>query len=545
MPALRLIKYTASQSQKTGNEPCKRPARGFCMSTMNFLIHSATSLLIVLVLAHSSSLRASDDLQLRFTAEERAWLAEHRKIVVGGEVDWAPFDFVDKSGRYAGIANDYLQIIGEELGLEIEIITESSWDRLLGMMRHKEIDVLPAIYYAKEREQFLNYTAPYARVTEFIYSRDDTQGIATIDDLKGKNVAVVKGYTLERVLHAEYPDIKLVTAPDIQGCLKKLVLGEVDAFIGDLASTSYNIRTYSLSGIKPVAPGPFPEPSVHMGIRDDWPELRDMIQKVLLAIPEKRRAAISGRWFSGVDARSEAEIQAAQSSGDDTLTDRDIWWFVAAGLVLLVLLIPVLLRRFGSDRQDEWFSSAVVRRIGAVAVMLFLVVVMVLAWYSLERVQDRLRQDLGNRLSIINSSVHQALWTWLVGRQELVFDLTHDPEVLEAATALLSAPRNPQALRADPAMEQLRKLLAPRLERMNARGIFIIAPDRISIASMRDTNLGTVNLIARQRARLMDRAFAGETVFIPPIVSDIPLRDHSGQMVTRAPTMFYRSATSE
>ena len=51
------------------------------------------------------------DLQL--TQEERAWLTSHKKIVVGGETDWAPFDFIDGTGEYAGIANDYLKIIGE------------------------------------------------------------------------------------------------------------------------------------------------------------------------------------------------------------------------------------------------------------------------------------------------------------------------------------------------------------------------------------------------------------------------------------------------
>jgi PAS domain S-box-containing protein len=88
-------------------------------------------------------------------------------------------------------------------------------------------------------------------------------------------------------------------------------------------------------------------------------------------------------------------------------------------------------------------------------------------------------------------------------------------------------------------MTRLRTLLQPHLDSMNARGIFIIAPDRFSIASMRDANLGTRNLIAQQRSKLMDRAFAGETVFIPPIVSDVPLRDQHGQMVQHAPTMFF------
>ena len=755
------------------------------MLRMKFTLSALLCMLLsAMVLPYTPLLWAGEDLRIQFTADEQAWLADHQKIVVGGEVDWAPFDFVDKSGRHAGISNDYLQIIAETLGVEIEIITDPSWDKLLDMMQRKEIDVLPAIYYARERKEFLDYTDSYAKVTEFIYARDDTSWISTLDDLKGKTVAVVGGYSIENVLRSEYPDIRLVTSPNIHESLKKLILGEVDAFVGDIASTSYNIKTYSLSGIKPVARGPFAEPLVYMGIRDDWPELRDLIQKVLTAMPEEQHAEIRGRWFSKVDQLTEpgdpfikltaderswlaehpvirvhnetawapfnfaedgvpkgfsidtmnllarkvglqieyvtgpswgefmemmkhreldvmlnivktpdrqkyllftppyaenpntilsrkdapyrtlealvgktvsvpkgffyeevlkqeypgikvlplrgtidtmkavsfgtadaalgelavfnhlmaehlltdvsvtgevkigdrelsllniathknmpllasilkkglkaistdearaiqqkwlstsaVDARIAEPSVDASATmDRRIWWFIAAGLVLLVLLIPALLNRLEGDREREWFSSASVRRLGAVAVVLFLVVVMGLAWYSLERVQDRLRNNMGNQLSIINNAVYQALQTWLDGRQELVIDLAHDPEVLDATRTLLTLPRNAQTLGSAPVMSELRTLLAPRLQRMNARGLFVIAPDRISIASMRDANLGTENLIALQRSRLMDRAFAGETVFIPPVVSDVPLRGEDGQMVQRAPTMFF------
>ena len=40
--------------------------------------------------------------KLAFTPQEKTWLAAHPKIVVGGETDWAPFDFVDGNGEYAG-----------------------------------------------------------------------------------------------------------------------------------------------------------------------------------------------------------------------------------------------------------------------------------------------------------------------------------------------------------------------------------------------------------------------------------------------------------
>ena len=50
------------------------------------------------------------------------------------------------------------------------------------------------------------------------------------------------------------PDYDLITAPTIQDALKKLITGEADAFIGDIISTSYNIKELSLIGIKPIAP---------------------------------------------------------------------------------------------------------------------------------------------------------------------------------------------------------------------------------------------------------------------------------------------------
>ena len=91
---------------------------------------------------------------------KRQWLATHKKIVVGGEMDWAPFDFVDETGAYAGLANDYLKIIGEKLGIEVEMITGPPWDELLAMIRRQEIDVLPAIYHSEEREAYVNFTDP-------------------------------------------------------------------------------------------------------------------------------------------------------------------------------------------------------------------------------------------------------------------------------------------------------------------------------------------------------------------------------------------------
>jgi ABC-type amino acid transport substrate-binding protein len=133
-----------------------------------------------------------------FTSDELVWLREHDKIVVGGEKDWAPFDFVDESGKYAGIAKDYLKVIGERLGLEVEFVTGPSWNELLTMARQKKIDLLPALYYTEERAAYLHYTKPYTRVTEFIYGRAKGKGSPQWRTLKARPWPWLKGIRSNR-----------------------------------------------------------------------------------------------------------------------------------------------------------------------------------------------------------------------------------------------------------------------------------------------------------------------------------------------------------
>ena len=40
-------------------------------------------------------------------SEEREFIRQHPNIVVGGEMDWPPMDYVE-NGEYKGAAKDYL-----------------------------------------------------------------------------------------------------------------------------------------------------------------------------------------------------------------------------------------------------------------------------------------------------------------------------------------------------------------------------------------------------------------------------------------------------
>ena len=290
---------------------------------MRFNLKSPTFLtgfLSFLLILTLSAICIGDEKEKILTVEEQAWLADHQKIVVGGEMDWAPFDFVDENGKYTGIALDYLSIIREKLGIDIEIVTGDTWDELLSKLENKEIDVLPALYYAKEREDYANFTSSYIEVTDFVFTREDDNSISGFDDLHAKTTVVIKGYTVAGLLEKDYPEFNLIYAEDIRDALNILITGKADAFIGDIISTSYNISEYSLFGIKPIVPVPFLESDVYMAIRKDWPILKTVIDKVIKTISEDEHKKIRNKWVSYTEEKIQKEAH------DISLTPKELDW---------------------------------------------------------------------------------------------------------------------------------------------------------------------------------------------------------------------------
>ena len=108
------------------------------------------------------------------------------------------------------------------------------------------------------------------------------------------------------------------------------------------------------------------------------------------------------------------------------------------------------------------------------------------------------------------------------------------PHLVSLTEKLLQIPQNKQSLQNSQALNDIRVFFDQHEEDFGRVGFFIINKDRVSIASRRDTNLGTENLIAIQAPQLLDRAFQGEAVFIPPILSDIDIQSEKlGEAPTR------------
>lgn len=80
--------------------------------------------------------------------------------------------------------------------------------------------------------------------------------------------------------------------------VRAVSMGKAFAFIGDLVATPAMINEFGLRNIKAACPSGLPDHPLAMGIRNDWTELRNIIDKALGSIPVAEKTAIINKWSS-------------------------------------------------------------------------------------------------------------------------------------------------------------------------------------------------------------------------------------------------------
>jgi ABC-type amino acid transport substrate-binding protein len=286
-------------------------------------------------------LTQSNKNQIKLSLDEEQWLANHPNIRVGDDFAWPPFTFRDDNGGFSGIAAGYLEKISERLSLNIKPVWGLSWKEVLNQIKKGDLDVLPAIAHTKEREEFLNFTDPYISFPIVIATRKNGLFVDSLSDLAALNVGVVAGYVTQDLLSSKHPEINLTPFKNLAEGMAALQDADIDAFVDNLGSITYQIDNLRLKNIKIAAPTEY-RFELSIGVRKDWPQLVNILNKGLASISEQDRTAIKNTWMA-----------LNVSFGTDIKTI--LLWAVpiAAGLVIFVGFIVIWNRRLGQEVSEH------------------------------------------------------------------------------------------------------------------------------------------------------------------------------------------------
>ncbi|WP_407473351.1 EAL domain-containing protein [Pseudomonas putida] len=279
---------------------------------------------------------------LTLTDEENAWLAAHPQLKLGVDASWPPFEFRDQEGRYQGLAADYIAMIQQRLGVTFKPVEPSSWTEVLAQARESRIDLLPGIMSTPERQGFLAFTRPYLDFPIVILAHKGGAQPRKLADLYGLKIAVVENYAPHELLRTHHPDLNLVALPNVSSTLQALATDQVDAVVGDLASSIWSLRQLKLDGLYVSGETPY-RYQLAMAVPRDKSVLVGILDKVMADMSSSEISQIQQHWVGNV-------------------VDQRMFWsdLLVYGLPTVLLLMAVLAVVIRINRR---LSSEISRRI--------------------------------------------------------------------------------------------------------------------------------------------------------------------------------------
>ncbi len=238
-------------------------------------------------------------INFELTPLEKAWLKNHPVIRIGGPRSFPPFHYFEgKDELLKGISADYIFSILNQLGVKVEVQKNLSWPQVLKRARAGQIDLIPCTARTLERDTYLNFSRPYLSFPLVIISRNDASFIGGIDDLHGKKLTVIPKNSIVEWLARDKINFIPFHVESPFKALEAVSLGRADAHIENLAAAGYLIQKKGLVNLKVAAPTPYGNYDLYMGVRKDWPELLDILNKALGAMRPDQHMEIRNKWLS-------------------------------------------------------------------------------------------------------------------------------------------------------------------------------------------------------------------------------------------------------
>lgn len=271
------------------------------MKPLKLLVSVLAALLLSMIVVSSATYANgnSPKPQIQLTREEQDFISEHPVIHLGVDPTFVPYEFIDTDGTYKGIAADYIALICERTGLQMEVAKGLTWTEAYEKAVQGQLDVLPCVGQTAERERYFLFSDTYFTFQRAIFVNEDTKDIRSFEDLNGKTIAVQMNSSHHSYM-TQFSDIKLSLYPTVEAALRAVSIGTEIAFIGNFATSSYLAKSLGISNLKYI-PIEVKEDdqsqSLHFAVRKDWPELVSIINKALASITKQERTEIINNWI--------------------------------------------------------------------------------------------------------------------------------------------------------------------------------------------------------------------------------------------------------
>jgi polar amino acid transport system substrate-binding protein len=208
-------------------------------------------------------------------------------LQVGSDIAYAPIEFYEEGTQTpTGLDVDLGNAIANQMGVKVEFIN-SGFDGLIPALQAQRFDaIMSSMTITDTRKQEIDFVPYFTAGTGILVQAGNPEGIQTLADLCGKNVAVQVGTIQVDQLNAQNEQctekISVTTFDQNPLAVEQLRLGRADAELADYPVAAYDA---SLSdGALEVVGEQIEAAPYGIGLRKDSTALNAAITKALQAI---------------------------------------------------------------------------------------------------------------------------------------------------------------------------------------------------------------------------------------------------------------------
>lgn len=203
------------------------------------------------------------------------------KIYVGTNAEFPPFEYLE-NGEITGFDMDLVHEIGKIIDADIKIV-DMAFDGLLPALQMKKVDLVIAGMTAnEERMKTVSFTQPYYTASQVIIVKEGDNSIKSFDDLKGKKVGVMLGFTGDMVV-SEIDGVKIERFNAAYAGIMALQAGKVEAIVLDSEpAKNYVAQNKGLV----LADADAEQEEYAIAVRKNDKELLEKVEKALTEIKE-------------------------------------------------------------------------------------------------------------------------------------------------------------------------------------------------------------------------------------------------------------------
>ncbi len=224
-------------------------------------------------------------------------MAKKGVINIVGDKNYPPFYFRKPDGRITGITPELLRWLEVELNLKIELHVYDLHEGMQSVLEGGN-DVMCDLFYNKERDTLFDFTETLYMVSAYIYIPKERTDIKSMNDLKGKTVAIQKGDYAINFLKAKGIRCKIIMTNDFGDALDSMLHGGADAVVGDDPVIMYLTYTKGERGkIKRVG-SPLYTAKSCLAVKGGNKVLLDILNKCIIYAEKKGVInRLSIKWF--------------------------------------------------------------------------------------------------------------------------------------------------------------------------------------------------------------------------------------------------------